>query len=757
MFSHALAQERRTISGTVRNAETGEALIGATVSSNASPAIGTITNAYGFYSLTLPIGLDTAITRYLGFKEQRVAVPASGDRSLNIELVPELLREKEVVITGERTNRNVTSTEMGISRLETREIQAIPVLLGERDILKTIQLLPGIKSLGEGNTVFSARGGAADQNLILLDEAPVYNSSHLLGYLSVFNADAIKDVKLVTGGMPAEYGGRLSSVLDIRTNDGNAKNYSGSAGIGLLDTRGLFEGPLGSDQGSFLLTGRRTYADLFLRLSSDTTINRTRLYFYDLNLKANYRLGQNDQVYLSGYFGRDNFDYPDVFGFDWGNATATVRWNHVYNPKLFSNLSLIFSDYSYSNTVGPGTSRFVITSGIKDINAKTDVQYFPESNVTMKFGFNSIHHTFTPGSITAAPIPIPSSLVIEKRYAWENAAYISGECSPIPVLKLNAGLRISAFSLLGPGTFYTYDEFGDVMDSSIYSSGQFVKTFATLEPRLAATWQFNEQSSVKASFARTAQYLHLLSNSTTTNPSDLWVPSSQIVPPQQADQYSVGYFRNFLENAYESSVEFYYKDMRNMIEYRNGADLQLNPAVESLLLFGSGRSYGAEFLLKKNTGDFTGWVSYTISKTEEEFAHINNGQVFPSRYDRTHDVSLVGIWKYDTHWTFSAAWVYYTGNAVTYPGGNYIIGGRFLPYFTERNGYRMPAYHRLDLSVTYAFGPHSNLNFSLYNAYNRANAFAIYFRLNHDDPTKTEAVQMTLFPIIPSITYNLTF
>ena len=585
----------------------------------------------------------------------------------------------------------------------------------------------------------------------------MYNPSHLLGFLSVFNSDAIKDVKVMTGGIPAEYGGRLSSVLDIRTNDGNDKEFGGTGGIGLLTSRLTLEGPIEKDQGSFIISGRRTYADLFLKLTKDTTLNGTSLYFYDLNMKANYTLGDKDRIFLSGYFGRDNFSYPNQFGFNWGNAVATLRWNHIFGDHLFSNTSLIYSDYEYSNTIGVGTSQFELTSGIQDLNFKTDFQYFTDASGTIKFGLNSIYHTFLPGKVTATAGSIINNTALENKFALENAAYVSHEIDMMPGVKVNYGLRLSTFSLLGPAHLYNYDENGNVIDTLTYTSGNIIKTYSSLEPRLALNILLNESSSLKTSYTRTTQYIHLLSNSTTTNPSDVWVPSTNNVKPQYADQVDLGYFRNFHDNEFEASMDVYYKNMQNVIDYKNGADLQINPTVESLLLYGTGRSYGAEFLIRKRAGRLSGWIAYTLSRTEEQFAQINNGNPFPATQDRTHDISIVLMYNYNAAWNFSATWVYYTGNAVTFPSGNYWIDGRLVPYYTERNGYRMPPYHRLDLSATWTLGPHSNLNFSLYNAYDRWNAYAITFQQDPNDPNKTEAVQTTFFPIIPSVTYNFTF
>src|ERR1039457_4979269 len=665
--SETRGQDNYTISGTIKSSETGEVLIGASILIKQRLGTGAASNSYGFYSLTIPKGDYTLIVRYIGYKTKTNPLALDKNRILNFSIEPETIRLKDVVISGERTNDNVTSMDISKNKLEVRQIQSIPVLLGEKDILKTIQLLPGIKSAGEGSTGFYARGGGIDQNLILLDEAPIYNSAHLLGFLSVFNSDAIKDVTVITGGLPAEYGGRLSSVLDIRTNDGNAKEFGGSGGIGLLTSRFLFQGPIVKDQGSFIISVRRTYADLFLHLSSDTLINRTSLYFYDINMKANYSLGEQDHVFISGYFGRDNFNYPNAFGFNWGNATATARWNHIFGQSLFSNTSLIFSDYSYANNVSTGVNQFQITSGIRDLNAKMDFQYFINSTSNMKFGVNSIYHTFLPGSVTTGSTTFTNSLSVPNKYAFESAAYFSHELEPITGIKLDYGFRLSMFNLMGPGTFYSYDASGNTIDTATYSSGRLVKTYGSFEPRISANYIIDESNSIKAAYTRTARYLHLLSNSTTNNPSDLWVPSSNNVKPQYCDQYTMGYFKNFSDNEYEVSLELYYKNMLNLIDYKNGADLQLNPYVESLLLTGRGRSYGAEFLIRKKYGAFTGWIGYTLSKTQSIFDQINNGNPFNARQDRTHDISVVGIYEFNDTWTFSATWVYNTGNAVTFP------------------------------------------------------------------------------------------
>jgi hypothetical protein len=627
--------------------------------------------------------------------------------------------------------------------------------------MKTIQLLPGIKSAGEGNTGFYVRGGTTDENLVLLDEAPVYNTSHLLGFFSIFNSDAIKDVTVIKGGIPAEYGGRLSSVVDIRMNDGNSKEYGVSGGIGLISSRLAVQGPIVKNKGSFIISGRRTYADLFLKLSNDSNQRRTSLYFYDLNMKVHYDLGPKDHVYLSGYLGRDVFNFAKRFGINWGNATATMRWNHLFSNKLFLNSSLIFSDYNYIIGIEAPNRQIQISSGIRDFNLKEDFQYYLNSENTIKFGLNSIYHTFFPGSLKAQNDTSLNSRILQGKTALENGLYLANEQKIGNSVVLNYGLRLSSFSILGPGTFYYYDSEGDIADSLVYKSHSIVKTYYGIEPRLSMTYILSQSNSIKASYTHIYQYLHLLSNTTSGNPTDLWLPSSQNNKPQYSDQWALGYFRNFANNNFESSVEVYYKTMQNLIDYKNGADIILNPNVESQLLYGKGLAYGAEFFLKKKEGKLTGWIGYTLSRTLRQFDQINDGKSYPAKQDRIHDVSLVGIYKISNTWTLAGTWVFYTGDAVTYPRGRYVIDGIETPYYTDRNGDRLPDYHRLDLSATNTKKKKGNRerswNFSIYNAYARKNTYAINFRPDPNDPTKTQAVRLSLFSIIPSVTYNFKF
>lgn len=769
--------QKYTISGQLSDAGSGEDLIGATVTVKELSGTGAVANVYGFYSLTLPAGNYTLVYSFIGYRDKEQSIVLDKDIKLDMELATGAQELQVVEITGEREDANVTSNEMSITKIDPKEIEKIPVLFGERDILKTIQLYPGIKTAGEGNTGFYVRGGGADQNLILLDEAPVYNASHLLGFFSVFNSDALKDIKLYKGNMPAEYGGRLSSVMDIKMKEGNSKKLAVSGGVGLIASKLTVEAPIVKDKGSFIVSGRRTYADLFLAFSNNESTRNSVLYFYDVNAKANYKLGENDRVFLSGYFGRDNFGFGDQFGFDWGNATGTLRWNHIYNKKLFGNTSLIYSDYDYAINIGEEEERFTIASSIKDINLKQSFDYYPNAKNKMKFGVNAIHHTFAPGEIDASEGSIIVASAIDNKYALETAAYVSNEQKINPRITVNYGLRYSNFSQLGAdGDIWTFNKEGEITDTTYYGRNEIVATYHGLAPRLSGTYVLDEKSSVKASVGRSYQYLHLLTNSTTTSPTDVWMPTSNNITPQLSDQVAVGYFRNFKENSWEFSGEVYYKTMQNVIDYRTGAEVSLNPEVEGELIYGDGQAYGVELFLKKRKGDFTGWVSYTLSRSEKRFEELNENTWFPARQDRTHDISLVGMYNITDRLNVSGTFIYYTGDAVTFPSGKYFLDGQIVNYYTERNGYRMPDYHRLDIGITLLgkgykeiLNPetgekeqvkkkfNSSWNLSVYNVYSRENAYSIDFRQSADNPMQTEAVQLSLFKIVPSISYNFNF
>ena len=758
ILASLFSQSHLTISGLIKDARTGEDLIGATISVRELPTKGAETNAYGFYSLTLPAGVYEVSAHYAGYKPQIQQIKLDKPVKLNFSLSEQAKELEEVVVFGTRKDENITKTQMGLQKLDTRDIKSIPVLFGEKDVLKTIQLLPGIQPVGEGSSGFTVRGGASDQNLILLDEATVYNASHLMGFFSVFNSDAIKDISVFKGNEPAEYGGRLSSVLDIKMNDGNDKKFGVSGGVGLISSRLVLEGPIVKDRGSFIISARRTYADLFLKLSPDTSLNKSRLYFYDLNAKANYKINDKNRIYLSGYFGKDVLGFGNTFGINWGNSTATLRWNHLFSDRMFSNTSLIFSDYDYKININSGVSLNII-SRIQDFSLKEDFQFFASTRSTLKFGFNSVYHQIVPGVITAGSNVSMKSLT--NKYAWENGLYLSHLYSFSDQFSAEYGTRLSIFSLIGPGIFYTYDLKGNVSNSSTYSGGQFVKTYLNIEPRATFKYVLNGQNSLKAAYARNTQNLHLLSNSTSGNPTDLWIPSSNNVKPEISDQVSLGFYRNFNENKYEFSSEIYYKDLGNQIDYKNGAELNLNENVESQILFGKGRAYGLEIFLKKKYGKFNGWISYTLARSEREFNAINSGSWFPATQDRTHDIAVVGIYELSKRWTLSATWVYYTGNAVTFPSGKYNIDGKTMFYYGDRNANRMPAYHRLDLGATWIRKKtatfESSWTFSVYNAYGHNNPYSIAFQDSKTDPTKTEAVQTTLFRFVPSFTYNFKF
>jgi hypothetical protein len=757
----AWSQQRFTLSGTVKSKSTGETIIGASIRLVGNGA-GTASNEYGFYSITLPPQTYRFEVSAIGKRTDTFSIVLDRNVKFNILLTDESKDLDEVVVRAvPRAGRAIGGTQMGAERLSTREIRNIPVLLGEKDVLKTIQLLPGIKAAGEGNSGFFVRGGSADQNQILLDEANVYNASHLLGFFSTFNSDAIKDVTVYKGGMPAQYGGRLSSVLDIKMNDGNNQDYSVSGGIGLISAKMNLEGPIQKDRSSFLLTGRRTYADLFLRASPDTTINRSKLYFYDLNAKMNYELGDRDRIYLSGYFGKDKLGFGDQFGINWGNSTGTLRWNHVFNTRLFLNTALIYSNYNYEMSIRTGSNDFTIFSQIRDWNLKQDYQFNAGPRNNIRFGWSTTFHTVRPGEITASETSSVNSRIQQKRYSVENALYASDTWKASQRLSITYGLRLSAFSVLGKGDFYTLNNNGEIIDTVSYDRGQVVKTYWNPEPRLALGYQFNQSSSIKASYVRNVQNMHLLSNSTSSTPTDKWISSSNIIKPEIADQVSLGYYRNLAGNRYELTVETYYKSMQNQIDYRDGADVFTNDAPETQLLYGKGRAYGIEWLLRKKAGRLTGWVSYTLAKTERKINGINNNEWYNARQDRTHDIAVVGIYQLNKKWTVSANWVYYTGDAVTFPNGKYTVGGQTIYYYTNRNGYRMPSYHRLDLGATVQLKQKkkwsSEIAFSLYNAYGRENAYTISFRENEDNPDKTEAVQTSLFRWVPSVSYNFKF
>lgn len=758
LFSGHLYAQNFTISGTVKDSLSGEDIYGAVIKVKELSNVGATTNAYGFYSLSIPEGEYTLIFRASSYTTKEKSIILKNDLTFNLELsMPQEIQElEEVKVSAIKENDNITSTEMSVTKFDPKDIETIPVIFGEKDVMKTLQLTPGVKSAGEGNAGFFVRGGGTDQNLILLDEAPVYNASHLLGFFSVFNSDAIKDVSLYKSGIPAEYGGRASSVMDVKMRDGNMKKFDMSGGIGLISSRLTLEAPIVKDKGSFIISGRRSYADLFLKLSADEDQRKTKLFFYDLNAKANYRISEKDRIFLSGYFGRDKFGFSDVFGFNWGNATATARWNRLINNKLFSNTSVIYSDFDYEFNVGNGEDGFGVKSSIEDWNIKQDFSYFMNSKNSMKFGFQGIYHTFKPGALTGENESF-NEVILDPRRAIELSAYVQNEMKIGTRLNVNYGLRYAGFSLIGKGNAYEFDEEGTVTDTLTYDSFETIKYHQGIEPRLSLSYVLSEKNSIKLGYNRNYQFLHQLSNSTTSSPTDVWVPSSNIVKPQIADQVALGYYHNLKNNTIAISSEVYYKHMQNQIDYRNGAQTVLNDLVEGELVFGTGTAYGLELQIQKKKGKLTGWISYTLSRSLRNFDAIMNGETFSARQDRIHDISVVAMYKINDALSVASSWVYYTGDAVTFPSGKYEVNDVYIPYYTERNGYRFPDYHRLDLGLTWYMKDakrfEQSLNFSIYNAYSRENAFAINFEEN-EETGNTEAVQTTLFKLIPSITYN---
>lgn len=756
----AIAQKTYSVSGTVKDKKNGELLIGVSVKVSEDPAINVVANEYGFYSLSLPEGNYTLIISNPGYKDFEQQIKVDQNIKLDLPLIPQETETKaidEVVVTAIKKDKNLTSAQMGAETLNIKSIEKLPVLFGEKDVMKTIQLLPGIKSNGEGSSGFSVRGGATDQNLILLDEAPVYNASHLLGFFSTFNSDALKDASIIKGNSPAQYGGRLSSVLDVKMKDGNNKDYNVNGGIGLISSRLSVEGPIQKEKSSFIVSGRRTYADLFLKTSKDYKDNK--LYFYDLNLKANYQINENNRIYLSGYFGRDVLGLGDTFNTDWGNTTATLRWNSIISSKLFSNTSFIYSNYDYKISLKNDDTVFDLNSKIRDWNLKQDFTWFAGNKHSVKFGLQSIYHTLTPSSASGTTV---SSFARNPRYSWENAVYINDDYKATEKLTINYGARLSMFSVLGGDTFNTYEN-GVLTDSRFLEKGKFGKTYVNLEPRISANYRINEVSSVKGGYSRNTQNLHLLSNSNSGNPTDQWIGSSYTVKPEIADQISLGYSRNFNNNNYELNAEVYYKDMKNQIDFKNGAQIGFDTGadVESELLFGKGRAYGLELIAKKKSGKLTGWISYTLSKTERKINGINNNEWYNARMDKTHDLSIVATYQLNPKWSFSGLFVYSTGNAVTFPTGKYELNGQTIFQYSNRNADRMPAYHRMDLSATYEPGSNKRFRgswtFGIYNLYGRENAYTINFEDNPDRPGTTRAMQTSLFRWVPNITYNFKF
>lgn len=756
-----------TISGRIRDAQTGEELIGANVFVKEANT-GTITNLYGFYSLTLPKGVYHLRISFIGYTETVEEVKLETENQvLDVGLNPSDQAIEEITVTGEKVDRNVKHVEMSTVKLQVKELKKIPALMGEVDVLRSIQLLPGVQNGGENSTGFFVRGGNIDQNLVLLDGAPVYNAAHAGGVFSVFNSDAIKDVKLYKGGIPAEYGGRLSSVLDIRMKEGNSKEFAVSGGIGVLSSRLTVEGPIIKDKCSFIVTGRRTYADLFLPLSSDTLVKEAKALFHDFNAKVNYRFNNKNRLFISGYFGRDIMRPNKDFKMSYGNITTTIRWNHLFSDKMFANYTFIYSNFDYGLGVPEGPMAFDWISNIIDFQLRNDYNWYINPKHTLTFGLQAIHHTFKPGIAKSIGDSFFNMPTLPDNHALEYAAHINNEHKISERLFMRYGLRYSVFQNIGTGTIFYFDEIYQPVDSSVYASGDVYNTYDNLEPRLSMRFTINKKSSLKASYNRTAQYIHLAINSTAGTPMDIWFPSSPNVKPQKADQVALGYFRNFRQNTVEASIEGYYKKMYNTIDFKDHAELLLNKYFEGELRFGESYSYGLELLVKKQMGELTGWISYTLSRTMRDIPEIDDEPFF-APYDKTHDIAIVAAYDYK-QWNFAMNWIYTTAPPRTMPTGRFEYGGMFAPVYSERNTERVFDYHRLDLSATYYFKKkrsvkrkifenyESSINFSVYNAYGRKNPFMIMFNQSEENPKVTEAEIVYLFRFLPSVTYNFSF
>lgn len=787
--SAGLQAQRATISGYVTDKASGESLIGANVYIK-ELLKGTSSNQYGFYSITLDQGGYTLVVSFLGYEDHEFPFELAEDIHHNVEIQNAGFTTKEVEVFGKRKADNTENTEMGRIELDVETIKTLPALLGEVDILKTIQLLPGVQSAGEGNSGFYVRGGGPDQNLILLDEATIYNATHLFGFFSVFNADAIKNIELIKGGMPANYGGRLSSVLDISMNEGNNQEFHADGGIGLISSRLTLQGPLVKKKASYIVSGRRTYVDILTKpfIKKDDPGYGSGYFFYDLNAKMNYTLSNKDKIYLSGYFGRDVFDFNSggdnalKFKIPWGNAIVAARWNHLFSNKLFMNVTATFSDYNFEFQGEQDQFSFSLFSGIKDHGLKVDLSHYPNIRHSMKYGGQYTYHVYTPSTVNAQSGDTEFDTGgTQKLYGHEGALYFLDEFDLTDQLRINAGLRGSFFTQVGPFNRYVLDDEGLPTDIIEYDSGDKVAQYQGLEPRISLRYRLNEKSSIKAAYTQNYQYIHLTSFSATGLPTDVWMPSTDKIKPQFAIQYNIGYFRNFLDNLFETSVEVYYKDMENLVEYKEGSQPQdnVNNNVDNQLTFGDGYSYGIEFFIKKKFGRLSGWVGYTWSKTMRTFEELNFGNEFPARYDRRHDVSVVATYQLNDKWTFGGIFVYATGQAISLPVNRYWIEGRLVSEYTERNGYRMASYHRIDLSAVYKKNKfkseidpdtgeevqilkrfQSSWTFAIYNVYNRANPYFIYFDYTgsvSNNSVDIQAKQVSLFTIIPSVTWNFNF
>ena len=765
-----------TVNGHVMSHKSGEALIGANVYIKGTSR-GTSTNTYGFYSMTLDKGTQTLVYTYVGYRPKELTLQLKGDTTLNVELPHKTTELQEVVITGDQPNENVTSMGMSMEKLSSRTISKIPVLMGETDMIKSLQLLPGVKNTGSLSSGMSVRGGGRDQNLLLLDEAPVYNASHLGGIFSVFNNDAIKNVELYKGKIPTRYGGRLSSLIDIRMKDGNMKEFSAEGGMGLISSRLTLESPILKNRGSVMVSGRRTYMDAVIKaarkISGSDRINEIPFHFYDLNAKANYRINKNNRVYLSGYFGRDVFSYStnpnNQSRFNWGNYTGTLRWNHLFSRKLFSNFTLMASNYDYlldnELTVGRDekTFAFEYKAFVKDYTLRADFGYYLNQNNTLRFGIKTTRHDFNVGEVEGRQDTVRFQFTMPRVNSIESAVYLSNQQEFNDRLSIKYGLRYSLFLNTGPATVHQVNDQYEVTGVKSHGRGEIYNTYGGLEPRIGMNYTLSSRHSIKASYSRTRQYLLIASNSNTGTPLDVWISANPNIKPQIADQYSLGYFRNFWDNRLETSLEIYYKNMKHLVAFDEFAQPQFNPDMAEDLRFGSGKAYGLELMIKKPSGRLSGWISYSYSRSLRKIEDIQEKNWYPSPYDRPHDLSLVAMWDITPRISLSANWTIKSGRPLNAPASRYEYGNLVIPYYTGRNQDRMPTYHRLDLGLTLEGKNKPEKNYhgewvlSIYNAYAHENADAIDFIQNRDNQYETIAMRTTYFSIFPSVTYNFKF
>ncbi|MDC6390483.1 TonB-dependent receptor [Maribacter sp. PR1] len=773
-----IGQTSHTISGTITDHANGETLFGASVFLSGT-SIGGITNEYGFYSITAPEGDYVLHISYMGYTDINQNIHLDQDLKQDIEISEFATELNEVDVIAEEPEKVLLrKPEMSVLKMNVGTVKQIPVVLGEVDVLKSLQMLPGVTNNGEGSGGFHVRGGAQDQNLVLLDEAIIYNTSHMFGFFSVFNADAIKDLKLYKGGIPARFGGRVSSVLDIRQKDGNSKKFALTGGIGAISSRLTAEGPMFGNKGSFLVAGRRSYIDLFLKAAGE----ENSAMFYDLNLKTNYSINANNRLFLSGYFGRDGFELGQTFTSSYGNASGNLRWNHIFNDRLFSNLSAIVSRYDYDLNLD--FEKFEWISSINNYNLKYDFKYYLNDVFTLDFGASGLFYEFDPGQIQ--PTSETSSinpLSLDQKRAFESGLYINAEHKLTDRLTAQYGLRYSAFSRLGGQPISNYEnglpvvynsrlgiyERGRVMGETQYSNSESIKSFNNLEPRVSLAYLLNENASLKAGFSRAAQYIHLLSNTSSVTPLDVWTPSGPFIKPQLSNQYALGYFQDFKDKKYSLEVEGYYKTVDNRIDYIDGSELIGQNTIETEILNGEMRAYGLELLLRKNEGKLTGWITYTLSKSEQRTLGgsaggpgINNGDWYNTFFDRTHDISVTGTYAFNDQWSVGGNMVFQTGRPVTYPNGQYEYEGMSIASYSARNSDRLPAYHRMDASLTYRPKKYETKRFkgewvlSVYNLYHRKNAASISFAQNFETGAN-EATRTAIFGILPSITYNFKF